>query len=1329
MNCQVAADLVLELDAKGSRGARLRRRPVSFRYWAWYLLPVAMLAAVLAVPAASELDPRDVATAMLGGQIGYLGFLFAIVTFVADTGVLSGTRGVRRLTESTLPYFVVVLVGTGATAVCVINPSEMYARIIVCSALVIAMLLPVVVIRLGKRAAPDFVASQIRKELVPVFQRHDTDLFRHVIHEDLNDLRAAAILLWNRGDLEGYKTLVNAFLDSIPYREVDVEFPQFRFLSMWIEMQSEQPAGLLFIADQAVDEILVRLRSGDANVAARLLRFVTDTVAHILAGSVHGEYRLHALRVIEVAAHKVSHIGSTPPQRVRGYFEELSTVIESFLRDGTSDRGMATQAQAHETLFSLALLVGSWPCGTAGCDHSTCGSRRRELPARVVLGMTRHGLTPSRQMVERLRHDVFTNERVDSSEDERVRLLGALIPCIDLLRTGGDNESARQLLEIVTGGLPVDRIDTGSARYLNKCLEALQLRAEGTQFWNDVVLRRTSYIAASNKDKDIREHLQDLLRLGMVPGVDHSTVGNKIEECVSVIMRLKSVSTRKRVETLRLLVRAHPREHGRRAELRAQLLEILGRLVRPEGHAPGSRIDDDVRMVSHLLIGMLWAEENNGERVRDPLLGDIATSLKQRILGEEPPDAVVVQEILHLGEKLSRSLTSLGARVNALKFVDMSLAAATLLGSVSEGQKSHGVVNPRTVAGLSGCVRLALELPRNAKPPAEQEIALDSVRNVIDHGGTVEESLWCAVLAAQWIRRTLGRRVPDSRDRQRLADLIAEAGKGCSSIGERALLLGAQKSVALLLSVGVDDRGEQFESRSRELGKLLDEYKDEHVTMADRVGILDAYRMVALAEREHGRHLAAARTGGRALSVAGWHVRRNLSRYVSGGSTDTGECDSLIGTVSRTVEELTQDLVRVDPRVHLVARGEGQEAGSTGASTGGTLNPGRVALLGVAVEGVNDFLRCLSKVVTRHPRGNDDVERLGNLRILLVSLAGDVFVAVDMLDRMLDDAFSQDSSNGRRELAPLRGRLRALIGFIEALSGNNLVDSPWERGKQLGFPLSVSIAAATSRFVATMVTATFSQLPKNLKSYLENRGQPQLERYLVTLLKEPGRVNRRSREFSGLDDHQRRQVVQSVDVMTEAVLNDLTTVKSDDGGLSVAKEDQVTALWHCENSLRVRQVLGVHDRYVHYGVTYMLLVAERLGDDRLPKGAPELIFGDIETDRARDWSVFSHVMESGEGEVRGPGAAGSVPFRNAALSLVQSLLEDPDRRHVSSKVRVRLEELWTHSPGDSEMRRLLGDLLRLWNPYFTEFPPGGGERLLPADAAHAEWMALAAREW
>lgn len=1326
MNCRVAVDLTRELNSRESNATRSKRRPLSFRYWAWYALPLAMLVAVLVVPATSDLDPRDVATAMLGGQIGFLGFLFAIVTFVADTGVLSGTRGVRRLTESTLPYFVVVLVSTGATALCVINPNEMYARTIVCAALVIAMLLPVVVIRLGRRAAPDFVASQIRRELVPLFERRDTDLFRDVIHEDLNDLRAAAILLWNRGDLEGYKTLVNAFLESIPGQDGDIEFPQFRFLSMWIEMQSEQPAGLLFMADQATDEILVRLHDGHFNVAARLLRFVTDTVAHVLASPAHAEYRMHALRVVEIVAHKVDHIGQIPPLRVRGCFTELRAIVESFVRNEVGEQRAATNTQAHETLFSLVLLIGSWPCDTAGCDHRTCGSEKRILPSEVVQAMVRDKLMLSRHMVERIRDDVFINENVRSSDDRRIRLLGALVPGINLLRLNGDVQSARRLLEVVTSGLPVDRIDTGSARYLNKCLEALQKHVDGDPFWQDVVLCRTAYIVASNKDKDIREHMTDLLRLGAMPGVDHVAIGRSVQDCIVAVMQLKGVSPRKRMETLRLLVGSRSPEFPRRAELRLQLLGILERLSRSEGAPVAGVVHDDVRMVSDLLIGLLWAEESNGAKVRDPALGVIAARLTDTINGDNPPDLAVIQEVLFLGEKLSSELTALGARVNALKFVHMSLAAAKKLDSVEQRHAPRGDKHSRTVNRLLTCARRALELPRTTIPPDQHGVALDAVEDVVANGGTIEESLWCSVLAAQWIRRTIGRRKPDPLDRQRLTGLIADLGQRCTSTGERALFLGAQKSVALLLSGSVEDRGEQFEKFSKDLGKLLDDFDDENFELADRRGILDAYRMVAVSEREHDRYLAAARTGGRSLSVATKYLEGNLDSFLL--SADKDERDRLIGIISRNVEGLVQDLVRVDPLGHLTSGGAPGSPVESAVSAESSIDSGRFAQLKTAVKGLKDFLRCLDAIVTHIPEKSDEKEGLWDLRVRLATLTGKVFVTADVLYRMLADAFPEGNGGSLRSLEGLRRDLRALISYMDALCGNRRADPPWARDSQVVFPLEVSIAAATDRYVATMRTSTFPQLPKNMKSYLEERGKPSLEPYIVSLLQGSGSDVHRSQRLSRLDDQQRRHVIRSIDVMTDAVLDDLT----DDGTgerLSVAEQDQVTALWHCENSLRIRQILGVQDRYVHYGVTYMLLVAERLGDDRLPKHAPELIFGDIDRGRSSDWSVFAQVLLSENNGPDGSGAAGSVQFRNAASRLVLSLLGDPSRRHVSSRVRVRLEELWTRAPRGSGIRSLLEELLRLWNPYFAEFPEGGGERLLSVDAPDAGWMSLAPRDW
>ena len=485
--------------------------------WIWYALPTfALLGLALREISGGE---KDLAIATLGGQIGFLGFLFAIVTFIADTGVLIGTRGVLFLTKSVVPYFAFVLSGTAISAVAVATQSPTISKAALIYALLLAMCLPIIILHLAKRASAENVAHKSGKQLKTIlkqnpFRAKDDNIVEHL----LNDLRASAIRVWERGDLNGYRSLLSEFLKSIPQKNARrpeaKDLSHIKFLSMWIEMQAKEQGSLLFLANQISDEVIERVKNGDFEIATELMEQIAGTIRQTVDSGGHQEFQIHGLRILKELAEKIYSIQN--PLISTHKISERNTVVQKL--ESFHAIGLNIIKRKEDGLFmpdgevSIAIEVCIWAV--------LANTRYLILEDRVVafrlVKVLEKSISQKQMISEQLVRTLETwmNEesssrdemadlehqslrlQVVSTADKRILMFAVMCELLQMHSKVKNFEFCSQVLRSMLLDLHPEKIDSGSCRYVEKKLNQLLKSLDMfTDFYGEVLSHLSLYVA------------------------------------------------------------------------------------------------------------------------------------------------------------------------------------------------------------------------------------------------------------------------------------------------------------------------------------------------------------------------------------------------------------------------------------------------------------------------------------------------------------------------------------------------------------------------------------------------------------------------------------------------------------------------------------------------------------------------------------------------------------------------------------------------------------------------------------------------------------------
>ena len=570
--------------------------------WIWYALPTfALLGLALREISGGE---KDLAIATLGGQIGFLGFLFAIVTFIADTGVLIGTRGVLFLTKSVVPYFAFVLSGTAISAVAVATQSPTISKAALIYALLLAMCLPIIILHLAKRASAENVAHKSGKQLKTIlkqnpFRAKDDNIVEHL----LNDLRASAIRVWERGDLNGYRSLLSEFLKSIPQKNARrpeaKDLSHIKFLSMWIEMQAKEQGSLLFLANQISDEVIERVKNGDFEIATELMEQIAGTIRQTVDSGGHQEFQIHGLRILKELAEKIYSIQN--PLISTHKISERNTVVQKL--ESFHAIGLNIIKRKEDGLFmpdgevSIAIEVCIWAV--------LANTRYLILEDRVVafrlVKVLEKSISQKQMISEQLVRTLETwmNEesssrdemadlehqslrlQVVSTADKRILMFAVMCELLQMHSKVKNFEFCSQVLRSMLLDLHPEKIDSGSCRYVEKKLNQLLKSLDMfTDFYGEVLSHLSLYVAFGKDRIEAKKLLRKLAAYSeKMPDKVHL-----IEKSIELVLRSQFMHSEwsSIFGALKAVSETENAQATTRKNLRNSLIRIFGSLPRLE---------------------------------------------------------------------------------------------------------------------------------------------------------------------------------------------------------------------------------------------------------------------------------------------------------------------------------------------------------------------------------------------------------------------------------------------------------------------------------------------------------------------------------------------------------------------------------------------------------------------------------------------------------------------------------------------------------------------------------------------------------------------------
>jgi len=465
------------------------------------------------------------------------------------------------------------------------------------------------------------------------------------------------------------------------------------------------------------------------------------------------------------------------------------------------------------------------------------------------------------------------------------------------------------------------------------------------------------------------------------------------------------------------------------------------------------------------------------------------------------------------------------------------------------------------------------------------------------------------------------------------------------------------------------------------------------------------------------------------------------------------------------VEDVSDSIVRIDP--------EDLMRNATAEVPTGTdpeLNTKRVRLLDMALGGLEEFLRLFVSASRASEREAPGQEWLQDVSLDLSRVVGEIFVSFRSLEFAMVKRFGdtwEDWSD--RDIQMVRQKFDRLTKVISSISDNESFDD-WdttpsqsaeaEEPRSIRVPLHLSVTVAARMYEATVKTSTLSNAPRNRRRYLKDRAWPTLNDYIDDLLRgvetderDPNLVKRleanrekRLKQIEYLDGFEQQAMVDAIDLMAETEARITSVKKHPNPSKDVVLERRMSVRWMFESAILMRQLLGVEYGFVKIGTEYMKaangLLRHEVEVDGVLENATDpvvrqraerskriiernlaaivnFVFGGGVKSAQNEWSVFHRVLDHELSE-EGLTEEQAAEFESTAVELVNNLLRDKSRRGMSSDLRYRLGAIRAVADEGTLVRRLTSDLLRLWNPYYSE-SSDDGEWLLP-DAGHVEWM-------
>jgi hypothetical protein len=1276
---------------------KIDRLDFSTKTWHWfaYIVPTVILFYIIPLDGIKDFDPRDLALAILGGQIGFLGFLFAIVTFVADTGVLTGTRGVNYLTKSIVPYFAFVLASTTMSAICTVHPSVALSKFVVMTAIVIAMGLPLVVLHLARRASAEEVAKTAEQFISRLLRRSpELGIGSEKIERRLNDLRASSIMLWRRGDLEGCKSLLEAFLRSIPEKgenRPDVrDLSHLTFLSMWIEILGEEDAGLLFLAHQLSDEIVIRLQQEDLVLAVALMDRVGGTVRQCLGNDGHQEFKIHSLRILQNLLMLISESTVIKKNASRNTLQTFPIIemVNTYSQLGLdvielNKRGKYQSKEEIEIAVDVCLI--SALTNSILSDHLKSGFPLK-IAATLQFSIETKFL-PSIESIEKIVRYVYEVEsEITESSDPRVFLFGPMCGLVSALVEGGEFEEGSNIFNKISAKLTSTKMDSGSSRYIEKCLEQLGSRIElDDHIQNDLSLRQhmefrgqvfnqlSYYVARSGKNRDIKENLDRLLKYLSKNPKELRTVEQGIEVLIdSVFISTAWQDTWIVVEMVL---------NGRRSDWksREQFRQILFRTLKRADENSRDTKNDFLHVIFGCLRILIQCETEDRNIPSTRSIGRYSRSLEEpaRAFFARRPPKRWTDRIVNLHLECCRRLLGNGSYEQAIEMFSSTMSVLNmqvelLLSDFENYEQNYAAVARSRKRIFSEFAQLVRSM--NQLQKSRDYETFDLFLQILSDFGSVwtmdqkvAESYFDAALEIG----IYCSRLPNLRRKTsaslRLATLIGEYQKSESDAGFNLVAAGALRGIS---SLSPDKT--QFESTSQLLATLHNELTSTGVSTEDKLALITAYRFAVMGEREQGDTIDSAR------------LQLKLCRDLL--SSEDAVDSQISNSVLNMIVAACQDIQSIENLMK-------SERDKTW------------------IKKLTELSDNLYSIVEYCIAVKSDAAINQRVPVILCQSFNEIELACRKIQsqcsRVQRSEFSKSSPEIKRWTDKASSVAFETQRLIWSLTTKNHRDLPESISiivslYKFGYEFESFIESEVGGSIAQSDDVEFSGL-RNEEKY----SKPQLNRQIMKFLESP-------KEVRHLQDWEWSYVVSAFDELAERV-NALSSRYPNLELVDILKSEYVT---HLGNSLAVRIAIDWVGGYTVVTQKFMGAVLELLSQKiELREWLVSFLFGD---DDCKDSILYKTLLLNQTQEIE----IDAEVFLDSVSEIVTTYMQiEADRRN-TSRIRRNIAEVRKTLANTSIVSASLEKILRLWNPFIGTSLENAWSNAQPVRLAELNWTLL-----
>lgn len=460
-----------------------------------------------------------VATAILGGLIGFVALLFAVGALTYESGAYKGSRALNKLLDDSRWFSQWLSGGIVLALVASVRPN------VISFSLTCALLATVL------QATPHLVSDLVGRSSAKAMAQDSISAIRNILDSDgdvddvkgfLNDLRASAIHMWRIGDIEGARLLMNSFLDSIPERpergDDFADLVQFKYLEQWIRMQISDLSGVVFLADVIADRAEMSIDSGNVALAQEYLALVTRVVRRCVWEGESGELLQRSVVVgakicsrVTTDKHDRPRTGIVEPTLKLARLDEFVDVIDGWLRRELGDGRIPTHISSDVvSAFLHARVMADLALLRLGSQGDRASWSRL---AEVIVLARAEGVGLDDVALEAVGSVVYDDpNEVTTAFDRRVMLVAPMLDQV-VSQAFHDTNRAMRTFRQTAERLVNTRIDGGSERYLYQCLrEAESKLAESAV---SILLRRSRLHLAvcRKKDGDVADDFLALIQL------------------------------------------------------------------------------------------------------------------------------------------------------------------------------------------------------------------------------------------------------------------------------------------------------------------------------------------------------------------------------------------------------------------------------------------------------------------------------------------------------------------------------------------------------------------------------------------------------------------------------------------------------------------------------------------------------------------------------------------------------------------------------------------------------------------------------------------------